>query len=125
MAHVALLKVLAVDTDPAALRLLADALRRNGYDVTPAEDFEAAIERLSAADFDALITAHRLGAHNGLHLVLRARLASPHVVSVVVSHVSDPYLAAEATALGSIAVTAPILDPSFALDALRQGVSEV
>jgi DNA-binding response OmpR family regulator len=118
-------KVLAVEADPDALRLLVSALSLEGFEVTPAEDFEAAAGHLSSLAFDAVIAAHRLGPHNGLHLLLRARLVSPNVIAIVVSHETDPYLPSEATALGSLAVTAPLHDPSAALDALRGAMNSV
>jgi DNA-binding response OmpR family regulator len=114
--------VLAVDPDPAALRTLADALGKDGYDVTTAQDFDGAMQQLTAGGIDALITAHHLGAHNGLHLVLRARIISADAIVVVVSHAGDPYMEREAALLGGIGVIAAEHDPSPALAALREAV---
>ena len=115
--------MLAVDPDPEALRALVDALGRDGYDVTTAEDFEGAMQQLAAGGFDALVTAHHLGAHNGLHLVLRARIISANAVVVVVSHAGDPYMEREAASLGGIGVIAAVHDPSPAVAALREAVT--
>ena len=112
-------RALAVHPDPAALAALENALRREGYEVTTAGDFEAGSRHLSLGTFDALVTAHRLGEYNGLHLLARAHLAMAATAAVVISHAPEAHLADEAAALGGIAIETPADDPSSAMTALR------
>jgi DNA-binding NtrC family response regulator len=119
---VAHLKALAVDPDPTALALLVNALSGAGYEVEAAGDFRTAGHHLSAGPFDAVVTAHHLGPHNGLHLLLRAGVASPAAVAVVVSHFGDPHLETEASSLGAIAVITSALDPSPVVAALQNAL---
>ena len=67
------LQVLVVDSDRDALAVMAASLEASGFAPTLADDFEAATAQLRTGSFPFLITAERLGAHNGLHLVLRAK----------------------------------------------------
>jgi ActR/RegA family two-component response regulator len=111
--------VLVVDTDPAVLVPVAEALTGAGYAPVPVATFEDAIARLKDTPVEFLITADRLGAHNGLHLVLRAR-ASGAAGSVVMTEAADPVLDQEATGLGAVTVVAPWRDPAALADALRR-----
>src|SRR5215471_3526992 len=49
------MRVLVVDDDPAVLRSLSTALGRDGYEVLAAEDGNAALARLAAANVDAVV----------------------------------------------------------------------
>ena len=69
--------------------------------------------------FHAVVTAHRLGSHNGLHLVLRARVDRPAVLAVVTSTVRDPHLEAEAGVFGAVCLVAPWQDAARLLEVLR------
>ena len=111
--------MLVVDTDPAVLVQLAEALAHAGYAPIPAASFEDAIARLNDTPVEFLVTAHRLGAHNGLHLVLRAR-AGGAAGAVVMSEAPDPVLDREALGLGAVTVVAPWRDPVALVDALAR-----
>ena len=100
--------VLVVDADTKTLtdacRVMADA----GYWPLPVSSFEQAKRRLALTTPDLLMTAVRLGAYNGLHLVVRCRTAFPHM-PVIVTHVAgDPVLEAEATALNAVYLVTPV-----------------
>jgi len=105
-------QILVVDADRAALALLVSPLKMAGFAVTMADDFEDAVGLLKGHGFHAVVTAHRLGAHNGLHLVLRARSERPEVIIIVTSPKSDPVLDSEASAFGAQCVVAPWNDPA-------------
>ncbi len=98
---------------------LAPLLSSSGYEVTLAADFDEAASMLRGHTFDAVVTAHRLGSHNGLHLVLRARVDRPSVVAVVTSTVVDSQLEAEAEVFGAVYLVAPWQDAARLLEALR------
>lgn len=96
------IEILVVDPDRHALAALATALRAAGYQPTLADDFEAATALLKSHAFEVVLTAHRLGTHNGLHLVVRARAERSTVGAVVSTIAPDPVLEAEARAFGAL-----------------------
>jgi DNA-binding NtrC family response regulator len=112
--------VLLVNPDRDALATMAASLRASGYDPTLTDDFEDATALLKAGGFAMLITAERLGAHNGLHLVLRARAGQPAVGAVVTIPRADPVVEAEATIFGAICVVSPWERPADLLAALNR-----
>ena len=115
-------RVLVVDTDRAVLALLSHALEALGFAVTAVTGFDQAVERLHGHTFGALVVAHRLGSHNGLHLVLRARHERPDMTVLVTSATPDPILQDEAAAFGAICLVAPWNDPSALSLAFRSTV---
>lgn len=114
------LPVLLVDSERDSLATMAALLEASGYDPTVTDDFENATALLAAGGFVAVITAERLGPHNGLHLVLRARAARPPVGVIVTIPRPDQIVEAEATVLGALCVVAPWKDPSDLLSALAR-----
>ena len=114
------IEILVVDSDRDALAAMTAALKTAGYQPTLADDFEDATALLKSHTFEVVLTAHRLGAHNGLHLVLRARAERPAVVTVVTTATPDPVLAAEASAFGALCVVAPWDHPADLLATLAR-----
>jgi DNA-binding NtrC family response regulator len=68
-----LLRVLLVEDDPNVRLAVASALGDAGHDVVPVGDGTAAIERLSAAAFDVVVTDIRLPGADGLAVFRAAR----------------------------------------------------
>lgn len=99
---------------------MAAFLEASGYSPTLTDDFEDATALLAAGGFVALITAERLGPHDGLHLVLRARAGRPAVVVVVTTRRPDQAVEAEATILGAVSVVAPWDHPADLLAGLTR-----
>ena len=66
-------RVLLIDDDISILRAGAAWLREAGYEPTVLSDFEQARTALDTTPFDALIAGVRLGAFNGIHLVMLAK----------------------------------------------------
>jgi DNA-binding NtrC family response regulator len=112
--------VLLVNPDRDNLAIMAAFLRASGYDPTLTDDFEDATALLKAGGFAMLITAERLGAHNGLHLVLRARAGRPTMGTVVTVLEPDPVVEAEATLFGAVCVVSPWEYPVDLLAALTR-----
>ena len=112
--------VLLVNPDRDNLAIMAASLRASGYDPTVTDDFEDATALLKAGGFAMLITAERLGAHNGLHLVLRARANRPTVSAVVTILQPDTVVEAEATIFGAVCVVSPWEHPDALLTALSR-----
>lgn len=112
-------QILVVNPDRALAGSLLEPLASGGFDVVVASDFDEAASALKARPFHAIVTAHRLGSYNGLHLVLRARLDRPAVVAIITSTVPDSQLDAEAAAFGAVCLVEPWLDAARLLDVLR------
>jgi ActR/RegA family two-component response regulator len=111
-------EVLLVEPDHAILDRLINPIQAAGFDVVHADAFFDAVELLRARPFVAVVTAHRLGAHNGLHVVLRARREQPRIITVVTCPADDDVLCREAASFGAKAVIAPWENPIPLLEAL-------
>jgi len=72
--------VLIVDDDPALRRVTGLILARDGYRVLTADTFEAGQSALDERLPDLLIVDVRLGAFNGLQLVVTANRTIPTIV---------------------------------------------
>ena len=94
-------RVLFVDTRPSMVRRFKEFMTTAVATLDVAEDFATARTLLYSTSPDLLVTALRLGAHNGLHLVHLARLAESPPRSIVFSDPMDPYLAREARSCGA------------------------
>jgi CheY-like chemotaxis protein len=112
-------QILLVNPDRPLAESLVPLLSSCGFEVTLAADFNEAAGVLRGHAFEAVVTAHRLGAHNGLHLVLRARVDRPFVLAVVTSDVRDPQLEAEAGLFGAVCLVAPWYDAARLLEVLQ------
>jgi len=112
-------QILLVNPERPLTESLVPVLISGGFEVTRAADFNEAAVVLKGRRFDAVVTAHRLGSHNGLHLVLRARVGSPSVRAIVTSKVQDPQLEAEAGIFGAVYLVAPWDDAARLLEVLR------
>ena len=101
--------VLVVHPDTEALSDLVRLLRDTGYCVTGSSDFGQASELLKKISPDLLITHVRLGAFNGLHLVLRRHAVEPTSASIVMDKAErmDSELAREAKRLNAPYVVEP------------------
>ena len=100
--------VLVVDSDLLALALTAGVLRQAGYACTSAASFADARASLADTSPDLLITVVRLGAFNGLQLVLRRFLRDPSRRAIVTDIVHDPLLEREARRAGAVYTVTPI-----------------
>ena len=83
-----------------------DALRALDFEVVVVPDFPAARLALDEAT-DLLVTALRLGAYNGLHLILHAQVQHPRLRSLVIAAADDRVLRAAAWELGAAFILAP------------------
>lgn len=95
-------RVLLVEPDVDLRTLQSIAISRAGHTVTSAASYEAARQALARERADVLITAVRLGAYNGLHLIIRARAEHPGLLAILTAAVPDPSLETEARAHGAL-----------------------
>ena len=80
----------------------AIGLSAAGYSVVTSASFEDGRALLDSEHPPALlIVSVRLGAYNGLHLVIRGRLDRPGMAFILTSDTHDPVLAAEAARYGA------------------------
>src|SRR6266850_3713187 len=100
----------AAESKTTVERVLADA----GNFVTSVYDFQEAKQRLLVAVPDLLVTALKLGAYNGIQLVLRAHADDRSMPAIVVHDSRDSVLEREAAGAGAVYVTTPIDEDSFA-----------
>ena len=94
-------RVLLVDDDGSLLRLVSQWLTHGGFSVVACDTFEAAKKQLVQSPPDILLTDLRLGAFNGLQLVILAKEQHPQTVSIVMSAFDDPTLREEAERCGA------------------------
>jgi DNA-binding NtrC family response regulator len=99
---------LVVDPDPQQRTDLGASLRHGGYTPVPAASFEEARRMLGSTRIEVLVVALRLGAFNGLHLVIHARRTQPHVRVLVTALGPDRGAADEAARLGAAYLIKPI-----------------
>jgi DNA-binding NtrC family response regulator len=115
------LQALVVDTDPVRATRIARALSSYGFETREAATFEHALAATTLRSFDVLVTAVRLGAYNGLHLILRTQHSG--VAAIVTTPTQDPVLAAEAQRFGAGCVVAPWEDPTEMLSYIARAKS--
>jgi len=101
-------RVLVVDDDPDVLRTIADMVRRGGYTVLRRSRFDEAKRFIDDTPPDMLVTDVRLGAFNGLQLVLHMRLARPEGAVVVLSAWDDPVIRHDAEHAGARFLAKPV-----------------
>ena len=106
-------RVLVVDDDQSLLRMLGQMLTAGGYAVELCSSFEAAKHRLTHAPPDVLLTDVRLGAFNGLQLVILAKELSPNTTVIVMSAYDDATLRKEAARRGAAYLQKPFTGETF------------
>jgi DNA-binding response OmpR family regulator len=92
--------ILVVSPD-AGLTPTLQLLTCSGYQATGAATFEDATRLLATMTPDLLIADERLGAFNGLHLVLRGRAGHPDMRAIVTTSVKDDCFEREALRLNA------------------------
>jgi len=106
-------RVLVVDDDQAILRMIEEMLTAGGYAVELCSSFEAAKHRLTLSRPDVLLTDVRLGAFNGLQLVILAKELSPSITAIVMSAYDDVALRKEASRCGASYLQKPFTDEAI------------
>jgi DNA-binding NtrC family response regulator len=94
-------QVLLVDDEAVAREGLATALRRDGLDVTTADNGEAALSLLRGREFDVLLTDVKMPGMDGLELLRRAHENWPGMEVLVVTGFATTESAVEAMRAGA------------------------
>lgn len=82
-------RLLVIEPDAAVAAKVRNTLLSAGHGVLVVTSFEDAVRALADGRIDLLVTALRLGAFNGLHLVLRSRVLYPDVPALVIADPGD------------------------------------
>ena len=93
--------ILVVDDEASIRRTLREILEYEDYDVEEAEDGEEALEKLSAASYDAALLDIKMPKLDGMEVLERAREKAPEVPIVMISGHGTIETAVEATKLGA------------------------
>jgi DNA-binding NtrC family response regulator len=101
-------RVLVVDDDASMLRLITTWVASAGHDVVSFGQFGDAKSYLATAKPDVIIADVRLGAFNGLQLVIQAKLERPEITAIVLTGFYDPVLSGEVSKLGASYLVKPI-----------------
>ncbi len=93
--------VLVVDDDKAFCQALAGALRRRGFAVVVAHNYEDALAEAEAWSPDRAVVDLRMPGRSGLELVAALRRVDPHIAVVVLTGYGSIATAIEAIKLGA------------------------
>lgn len=115
-------RVLIVDDQEDVLRTLAALVSHGGYEVVTRSRFDAAKHLIDENPPDMLITDVRLGAFNGLQLVLHMRQARPDSPVLVLSAWDDAVIRQEAERAGALFLPKPVTRQQL-LECLNQGAA--
>jgi DNA-binding NtrC family response regulator len=92
-------QIFVVSNDNADLTAMLGVFANAGYSATGAATFEEAQERLASESPDVVIADERLGAYNGLHVLLTARAEHPCADLIVTTCGRNRGLEADARSL--------------------------
>jgi len=115
--------ILIVDDDPATLAGLVALLEGTGHSVAGASDFAEGRRLLTQLPVDLVVVDVRLGAYNGLQLLVLSKSLSSPPAAIVTSGFEDPVLEAEARQLDAPFLLKPI-DPGEFLRLVEERLAE-
>jgi DNA-binding NtrC family response regulator len=95
----AMSQILVVSNDDAGLAAMLSVLDHAGHNARCASTFEDAARLIDEGSPDFVIADGRLGAFNGLHVIIRARAAHPETGAIVTTRTKDIGLEADARSL--------------------------
>ena len=94
-------KLLVVDDERSMRELLSIVLRREGYDVTLAENGRAAIDHLERGRFDLLISDIKMPDMTGVDVLRSAKRIDPDILGIMITAFASADTAIEAMRLGA------------------------
>jgi two-component system response regulator PilR (NtrC family) len=94
-------KLLVVDDERSMRELLSIVLRREGYDVTLAENGRAAIDQLERGRFDLLVSDIKMPDMTGVDVLRAAKRLDPDILGIMITAFASADTAIEAMRLGA------------------------
>jgi signal transduction histidine kinase len=101
MPNADLIKVLYIEDNPAAARLLQKRLARAGYQVELARDGEQGLAMAEAAAYDLIAVDQNLPAMDGLSVIQALAARGPYPPTIMITGAGDEGIAIEAMKLGA------------------------
>ncbi len=86
-----MVKVLFLEDEPTIQEVLAEYMRLQQYDVTTAEDGEAAIRLLEASSFDLAVLDIMVPKKSGLEVLEYIRSSKPDMAVIMLTAINDEY----------------------------------
>jgi two-component system response regulator PilR (NtrC family) len=94
-------RILLVDDEPSIRQLLSYRLRREGYEVLPAESGHDAIALLERGGVDLLVSDIRMPDMSGVEVLRRAKEIDPDILGVMITAYASKETSVEALRLGA------------------------
>jgi two-component system response regulator PilR (NtrC family) len=85
-------RILIVDDERSMREMLAILLRREGHDVSTAENGRSAIELIGSRAFDVIVSDARMPDIDGLEVLRQARASNPAVIAIMITAYGSPDL---------------------------------
>lgn len=116
--------VLIVDDDPALLKALPEALRlrMHGVTVDTADSATAALERISAMDYDAIVTDIKMPGMDGFALLAEIRARRPDTPTLMMTGHGEHALAVGALRGGAYDFIQKPIDREYFIASLRRAI---
>jgi two-component system response regulator PilR (NtrC family) len=93
-------RILVVDDERSMREMLAILLKREGHEVTVAENGKTAIDLLNRRPFDLVVSDARMPDLDGLEVLRHARSVNPSVIAIMVTAYGSPDLLRGVAQLG-------------------------
>src|SRR5438445_473898 len=119
-------RVLIVDDDPALLQALPETLRlrMSGVAVDTADSAAAALERISARDYDAIVADIRMPGMDGLELLAEIRTHRPDTPTLMITGYGEHDLVVQALRAGAYDFIRKPIDRDYFVGSLRRAIEK-
>ncbi|MBI3019543.1 MAG: sigma-54-dependent Fis family transcriptional regulator [Deltaproteobacteria bacterium] len=94
-------KILVVDDEESLREFLEIMLKREGYDITTAENGEVAVKHLAKKSYDVVITDLQMPKIHGMQVLAKAKESDSEMVVIVITAFGSTESAVEAMKLGA------------------------
>src|SRR5439155_13162294 len=118
------LRVLVIDDDPTLLQALPEALRirMTGVTVDTAESAAAALDRIAAREYDAIITDIKMPGMNGIALLAQIRTRHPDMPILMITGHGEQPLAIQALRCGAYDFIQKPIDRDYFVESLGRAI---
>ena len=113
-------RILVVDDEPSMRQMLAIVLKREGSEVTLAENGRMAVAALERGPFDLLISDIKMPDMSGVEVLRAAKQIDPDILGIMITAFASTETAIEAMRLGAC----DYLSKPFDIDLLKMKVRE-